>query len=66
MKLDFDLQGVITTEFGVRRDDGDHQTFTFVSVDREVQVALHEMSQATWMAMQEQATTPTKYEPLEK
>ena len=66
MKLDFDLQNVITTEFGVGRDDGDDQTFTFVSVDGEVQVALSEMSQATWITMQEQATTPAKYEPSEK
>ncbi len=66
MKLDFDLQSVATTEFGVGCDDGDDQTFSFVAVDGGVQVALREMSQATWTAMQELAKTPTKYEPSEK
>ncbi len=66
MKLEFDFQNVITAEFGVGQDDGDDQTFVFVSVDGEVQGALREMSQTTWTAMQKQATTPTRYEPSEK
>lgn len=66
MNLHFDFQNDVTTEFGVGQDDGDDQTFAFVSVDGEVQGALREMSQATWAAMQEQATTLTKYEPSEK
>jgi len=66
MNLSFDLHNVITIEFGVGQDDGDDQTFTFVSVDRDVQGALRDMSQATWAAMQGQATAPTKYEPSEK
>lgn len=66
MNLDFDFQNIRTVEFGVGRDDGDEQAFSFVSVDGEVQAALREMSQATWAAMQDQATTPDKYEPSEK
>lgn len=66
MNLDFDFRNVITVEFGVGHDDGDDQTFSFVSVDGEVQTALSEMSQATWAGMQEHATTPEKYEPSEK
>lgn len=66
MNLNFDFQNVTTTEFGIGQDDGDDQTFVFVSVDGEVQGALREMSQTTWTAMQKQSTTPTKYEPSEK
>lgn len=66
MNLDFDFQNIVTAEFGVGQDDGDDQTFAFVPVDGEVQDALHEMSQATWAAMQEQAATLTRYEPSEK
>ena len=66
MNLDFNFQNVITTEFGVGQDDGDEQTFDFVPVDGDVQGALREMSQATWTAMHEYATSPAKYEPSEK
>lgn len=66
MNLHFDFQNVITAEFGVGQDDGDDQTFVFVSVDGKVQGALREMSQTTWTAMQKQAATPTRYEPSEK
>ena len=40
MKLDFDLEKVTVTEFGVGRDDGDGQTFIAVPVDADVQTAL--------------------------
>ena len=66
MNLNFDIQNVITTEFGVGQDDGDDQAFVFVPVDGDVQGVLHEMSQSTWAAMQKQATSPVKYEPSEK
>lgn len=66
MKLDFDLLDATITEFGVGRDDGDKQVFSFVSVDGEVQVALREMSRATWATMQALATVPVSYEPSEK
>src|SRR5262249_26217089 len=66
MNLEFDFQKVITAEFGLGQDNGDDQIFVFVSVDGNVQGVLREMSQATWTAMQGQATTPAKYEPSEK
>lgn len=66
MNLSFNFQNVVTTEFGVGRDDGEEQAFVALSADGAVQGALHEMSLATWAAMQAQATTPAKYEPSEK
>lgn len=66
MTLDFDLQNVSVTEFGIGRDDGDSQVFVAVPVDADVQSALHEMVQATWQAMQDDEDGPTPYEPSEK
>lgn len=66
MKLEFDLESVTVTEFGVGRDDGDGQTFVAVPVDADVQGALREMVQATWDAMQKDEDGPTKYQPSEK
>lgn len=66
MNLNFDFQNVKTTEFGIGRDDGDGQTFSFVTVDGDVQLALREMAHATWTAMQALTKTPVKYEPSEK
>lgn len=66
MKLDFDLEKVTVTEFGVGRDDGDGQTFIAVPVDADVQTALREMVQATWDAMEKDEDGPAKYEPSEK
>ncbi len=66
MNLHFGFKSVKTTEFGIGRDGGHGQTFWFVAVDKEVQVALREMAEATWTAMQELAKTPAKYEPSEK
>jgi hypothetical protein len=66
MNLDFDMKNVQTTEFGVGRDDGDDQSFSFVAVDGDVQGALREMVVATWEAMQRETDTPPRYEPSEK
>jgi hypothetical protein len=66
MNLDFDLEQVRVTEFGVGLDAGSEPTFVEVSVDADVQGALREMVQATWVAMQEHEDGPTKYEPSEK
>jgi hypothetical protein len=65
MKLEFDLDNVTITEFGVGQDD-DAQTFVAVPVDASVQTALREMVQATWDAMQRDENGPAKYEPSEK
>jgi hypothetical protein len=66
MNLEFDLEKVEVTEFGVGCDDGKGQTYVAVPVDASVQTALREMVQATWEAMQRDENGPTKYEPSEK
>lgn len=66
MTLEFDLQDVAVTEFGIGRDDGDGQVFVAVPVDADVQAALREMVQATWDAMQAHEDGPVPYEPSEK
>ena len=66
MKLDFDIDNVSVTEFGVGRDDGNGQTFFSIPVDTDVQNALREMVSATWQSMQKDTGTPPKYEPSEK
>ena len=66
MKLEFGIDNVSVTEFGVGRDDGDGQTFVAVPVGADVQAALREMVQATWDAMKEDDEGPAKYEPAEK
>lgn len=66
MKLEFDLKNVKLTEFGIGRDGNDGQDFVVVPVDGSVQVALREMTQATWQAMQKDEDEPEKYEPSDK
>lgn len=67
MKLDFDIENVSATEFGVGRDDGNGQTFVSIPVDADVQNALREMVSATWQAMQQDIeATPPRYEPADK
>jgi hypothetical protein len=66
MKLEFDLNQVSTTEFGVGRDEDDDQVFSIVPVDGTVQAALGDAARNTWNAMQELSKDPAKYEPSEK
>lgn len=66
MTLNFDLEKVIATEFGIGRDEGNTQSFVAVPVDGKVQNALLEMVVATWQAMNKEKEGPTKYEPSEK
>ncbi len=66
MNLEFELNKVTVTEFGVGRDDGNGQTFVAVPVDAGVQAVLRDMVEATWHAMQKDEDGPTKYEPSEK
>lgn len=66
MNMDFDFDGVRTTEFGIGCDEGNVQTFCLVPVDDSVQGALFEMAQSTWQAMQAQTDGPSRYEPSEK
>lgn len=66
MTLNFDLNSVRTTEFGVGTDEIDEQTFCNVTVDQDVQNALRDIALATTAAMQDLALAPTRYEPSEK
>lgn len=66
MKLDFDIENVTATEFGVGRDEGNGQTFVSLPVDADVQKALREIVSATWQAMQKDTDDPSRYEPSEK
>jgi|CXWL01.1.fsa_nt_gi hypothetical protein len=66
MKLDFDIENVTVTEFGVGRDEGNGQTFISLPVDADVQNALCEIVSATWQAMRNDADDPPRYEPSEK
>lgn len=66
MKLEFNIQNVTVTEFGVGRDTGAQQAFVTVPVDTAVQAVLREMVQATWDALQKDEDGPSLYEPSEK
>ena len=66
MTLDFDLDSVRTTEFGVGKDETDAQTFRCVAVDGDVQTALRDMVSATWDVMSSLSEDPPRYEPSEK
>lgn len=66
MKLDFDLEKVKVTEFGVGLDSEGAHSFRLVAVDSSVQEALREIVFATRDAMQELTAKPLRYEPSEK
>ena len=66
MMLEFDFNQIHTVEFGLGRDDGDGRMFCLIAVDGDVQDALREMAEATWVALQELTNNPPKYEPSEK
>jgi len=66
MELDFNLNNVRTTEFGIGIDNVNDQCFCFMAVDSDVQGALHEMTVATWNAMNTLNSDPPKYEASEK
>ena len=66
MRLDFDLENVIVTEFGIGHHDGNDQTFVAVPIGADVQAALRDMAKTTWDAMQRHENGPSKYEPSEK
>jgi len=64
--LEFNFNQTHAVEFGVGRDDGDGRIFCLIAVDGDVQDALLEIAEATWVAMQELTNDPAKYEPSEK
>jgi hypothetical protein len=66
MNLEFDLQNVQVTEFGVGLDEGDGRTYRIVPVGADVQGALREMVAATWTSLQSGDGNPDKFDPSEK
>jgi hypothetical protein len=66
MNLDFDLNHVSVTEFGIGQDAGEGQNFVAMPVGADVQAALCDIALETWNAMQKDADGPAKYEPSEK
>ncbi|MDX2206156.1 MAG: DUF4868 domain-containing protein [Gemmatimonadales bacterium] len=66
MKLDFDLENVTVTEFGVGRDRCNGHSFVTVPVGVDVQNALREIVSATRAAMQKDTDDPPRFEPSEK
>ena len=66
MKLEFGLDNVSVTEFGVGRDDGNGQTFVAVPVDADVQAALARDGAGDVGRDAKDEDGPTKYEPSEK
>lgn len=66
MMLDFDIESVTVTEFGVGRDENDNQTFCLMAVDKDVQMALREIMFGTWQKMQNYTNNPPMYQPTEK
>ena len=66
MTLDFSLDAVSATEFGVGRDGDEGPVFGVVPVDAGVQSALLSMAQATMDRMAEAEDGPVAYEPAEK
>jgi hypothetical protein len=65
MALNFNLDGIRSTAFGVGRDEEDGESFLLIPVDAEVQNALKEMAGETWEAMSEYGD-PDEYQPSEK
>ena len=52
MNLDFDLNHVSVTEFGIGQDAGEGQNFVAMPVGADVQAALCDIALETWNAMQ--------------
>jgi hypothetical protein len=65
MPLNFNLDTIRSTEFGVGRDDEDEGSFSLIPVDGDVQDALREMAAETWDAMSDNED-PEEYQPSEK
>lgn len=68
MVLNFDLDQITLTEFGIGRDNGNGQAFVAIPVETNVQAALQDMAKATWASMQDKNGDggPIRYEPSEK
>ncbi len=65
MALNFNLERIRSTEFGVGLDEAEGESFSLIPVDAEVQDALREMAAETREAMIEYGD-PDEYQPSEK
>lgn len=65
MALNFGLNAIRSTEFGVGRDDEDEGILSLIPVDGGVQDGLREMAAETWGAMSDNED-PEEYQPSEK
>ena len=66
MNLEFDLNAIENTEFGVGIEESNDSGIFVVPVDGSVQLALQSMTKATWQAAQELDASPSLYNPSEK
>ncbi len=66
MTIEFNLDAVSTTEFGVGRDGDEGPVFGVVPVDAGAQSALLSMAEATMDRMAADEDGPAEYEPAEK
>lgn len=66
MKLEFDINQVDTTEFGVGLDNDEKPLFFAIPVDAKVKDTLGEMVRSTWAEVQGVEGGPREYEPSEK
>lgn len=65
MKLDFDLDNVTLTEFGVGRGNRKAPTFLDVRVEAKVQATLLELVKLIWDEMQSDSGEPLTFDPSE-
>ena len=66
MNLNFDIENVQTTEFGVGRYSGSNRIFAAVPVHLDVQTTLQEMIASTCQKMEASAESPSTFSPAEK
>jgi hypothetical protein len=64
--MNFDLNAIILTEFGVGLDNRGKNPFAMIPVDINVQMALRDMAKETDRAMKNILASPVPYEPSEK
>ncbi len=65
MKLDFDLDNITLTEFGVGRGSSRNPILFDVRVNSEVKSTLYDLAQKTWEAMQSDTDRPKRFDPSE-
>lgn len=66
MALLFDLNNVVTVEFGVGLDNNSERVFQCIPSDNDVQSALKEMTETTWQTLSTMRQGPEPYDPSEK